>query len=166
MASDILQMLQLMQKMQPSAAQSIASAYPFLSLPGEQKTAFAPAQQYAAAATDTNNPLYQQIYGQQREQGQQNLADSIMQLTNQNRKLSMMGRTPLFAADRGGETLFRGLTSGYQDAQNQAAINTRGILNNAYTNAMNTGALQAQLAANKKGIQGNLLGAITKLFGL
>lgn len=151
---------------QPSAAQSIASSIPFLGLPGKQQQYFQPAQNYANAATDINNPLYQQIYGQQKQQGQQNLADQISELSNQNRKLSSMGRTPLFDPERGGEQLFRGITSGYQNIQNQAANDTRGILNNASSNAMQQGQMQAQLAANKAGIKGNLLGSLTKLFGL
>lgn len=159
-------LLSLLLGRQPSAAQSVASAIPFLGLPNKQQAFFQPAQNYANAAVDTNNPLYQQVYGQQKQQGQQNLAEQIGQLSNQNRKLSSMGRVPLFDPERGGEQLFRGLTSGYQDIQNNAANQSRGILTNASNSAMQQGAMQAQLAANKAGIKGNLLGSLTKLFGL
>lgn len=158
--------LSLLMGRQPSATQSVASALPFLNLPKKQASYYQPAQNYANAAVDTNNPLYQQVYGQQRQQGQQNLAESIQQLSDQNRKLASMGRVPLFDPERGGETLFRGITKGYQDVQNQAGNDSRGILNQASQNAMQTGAIQAQLAGNKAGIQGNLLGALTHLFGL
>jgi hypothetical protein len=121
---DISSLLLKLLGQQPSAAQSLASAYPFLKLPGQQAAAYAPAKQYIAAGTDINNPLYQQIYGQQKEQGQQNLAESIAELTGQNRKLASMGRVPLFDPERGGEQLFRGVTSGYQDVQNKAAGDT------------------------------------------
>ncbi len=159
-------LLQLLLGRQPSAAQSVASAVPFLGLPSKQKALYAPAQNYANAAVDTNNPLYQQVYGQQRQQGQQNLADQISQLSNQNRKLASMGRVPLFDPERGGEQLFRGITSGYQNVQNQAANDSRGILNNASQNAMQHAGIQSQLMANQAGIKGNLLGALTHLFGL
>lgn len=159
-------LLALLMGRQPSAAQSVMSALPFLNLPKKQAAYFQPAQNYANAAVDTNNPLYQQVYGQQREQGQQNLAQQIQELSNQNRKLSSMGRVPLFDPERGGEQLFRGITQGYQGIQNQAANDSRGILNQASNNAMQQAQMQAQQAQNKAGIKGNLLGALTKLFGL
>lgn len=159
-------LLQLLLGRQPSAAQSVASSLPFLGLPNKQQALFQPAQNYANAAVDTNNPLYQQVYGQQKQQGQQNLADQISQLSNQNRKLSSMGRVPLFDPERGGETLFRGITKGYQDVQNNAANQSRGILSNASNSAMQQAQIQSQLAANKAGIKGNLMGSLTKLFGL
>jgi hypothetical protein len=159
-------LLSLLLGRQPSAAQSLASAYPFLKLPGQQTAAYAPAREDLAAMTDTNNPLYQQIHGQQKQQGQQNLAESIRELTGQNRKLASMGRVPLFDPERGGEQLFRGITSGYQDVQNTAAGNTRNILGTAAAGNMQMGALQSQTAANQAGIHGNILGALTKLFGL
>lgn len=175
--SDILSYLK---SMQPTPRQSIASMLPFLNLPGQQSKYFQPAQaatanmgNAAAAMTDTDSPLYKKIYGQQRAQGQQNLAESIAELTGQNRKLASMGRVPLFNPERGGETLFRGINKGYQDVQNQAADQTQTILGNSANNYAREAALreqqagtQAQLAANKSGIQGNLLGALAKLFSL
>lgn len=87
--------------------------------------------QIANAQMNTNNPTYQQIYGQQKQQGQQNLGESIAEMIRQNRKASALHRTPLFDAERGGETLFRGVNQGYQDIQNQAGTNTQNILGGA-----------------------------------
>lgn len=151
---------------QPSAGQSIASALPFLSLPKKQAQYFRPAQDAINASMDTSNPMYQRIYGQQRQQGQQNLAESIAELVRQNRKQGRLGRTALFNPERGGEMLFRGITRGYQDVQNRAADNARNILSGGANNLMTMGKQQSQLAANKAGIKGNLAGALAKLFGL
>lgn len=82
----------------------------------------------ARAQYDQNHPLFQQIYGQERQQGQQDLAASVAELARQNRRLSSMGRTPLFSPERGGETIFRGVTQGYQDIQNQARNRAREVL--------------------------------------
>lgn len=163
MAANILDFLM---SMQPSAAQSLASSLPFYGLPKKQAGYFRPAQNATNAMLDTDNPLYKKIYGQRKQQGQQNLAESIAELTGQNRKLAAMGRVPLFSAERGGETLFRGINKGYQDIQNNASDETVGILGNAADNYYKQGAIQAQYAANNAGVKGNLLGALTKLFGL
>lgn len=155
---------------QPSAAESIGTALPFLSLPGKQQRYMQPAYDTFAAAANSNSPQYQQIYGEQKQQGQQNLAETIAELSRQNRKLSMLGRAPLFSNERGGEQQFRALTQGYQDVQNHAANDTRGILNTLAQNQMVQGQQQGQIAGNKAGIKGNLLGAGAKflpyLFGL
>lgn len=159
-------LLSYLMSMQPTAAQSFASAVPFYNLPKQQAQFFQPYQNATNAMTDTNNPMYQNIYSQQKQQGQTNLAESIAEMVRQNRKQTQLGRTPLFNAERGGETLFRGVNKGYQDVQNQAADNTQGILGNAANNLYKQGTMQAQLAQNKAGIKGNLAGALTKLFGL
>lgn len=155
---------------QPSAAESLATALPFLSLPGKQERYMQPAYNTFAAAADPNSHQYQQIYGQQRQQGQENLAESIAELSRQNRKLSMLGRTPLFDQERGGEQVFRGLTQGYQNVQHQAADDTRAILAELAKGQMLQGQQRGQTAANKAGINANLLGAGAKflpmLFGL
>lgn len=151
---------------QPSAGQSIASALPFLSLPKKQKQYLQPAQNAIAAMGDTSNPMYQKIYGQQKQRGQQNLAESVAELVRQNRKQTRLGRTAVFDPSRGGETLFRGITRGYQDIQNQAADDTRNILGNQAKNYFTLGQQQSQLAGNRAGIKGNLAGALAKLFGL
>ncbi len=151
---------------QPTGAQSLMSSLPFLNLPKKQAAYLQPGIEATHASVDTDSPLYQKIYGQQRQQGQRNLAETIAELQRQNRKQTSLGRTPLFNAERGGETLFRGLMSGYDDVQDQASTNTRDVLGGYATNLNNIGLQQAQLATNKAGIKGNLLGALTKLFGL
>lgn len=78
-----------------------------------------------------NNPLYQQMYGQYKQQGQNNMAQGIAQLQAQNRLNTSMGRTPLFNQERGGEQLFRNLMQGYQGAGVQADQQTRQALQGA-----------------------------------
>lgn len=159
-------LLDYMKSMQPSTGQSIASALPFLTLPSQQNANLQPYQNTIDAIGNTNNPQYQNIYNQQRQQGQDNLAQQIMQLSNANRKLSSLGRTPLFDPERGGEQLFRGMTQGYQDVQNQAANNARSILGAQAQGQLNVGQLKNQTASNQAGIYGNLAGGLAKLFGL
>lgn len=159
-------LLKLLLGQQPSAGQSLASAVPFLNLPKQQAKYYQPYNNTIDAMTNTSNPMYQQIYSQQKQQGQQNLAEAIAEMSRQNRKLSALGRTPLFSQERGGETQFRGLTQGYQDNQNQAATRTQGILGNAAQGYLQQGNLQSQLAQNKAGISGNIYGGLAKLFGL
>lgn len=72
-----------------------------------------------------NNPLYQQMYGQYREQGANQLGQGIAQLQAQNRMNTSMGRTPLLNQERGGEQLFRNLMQGYQGLGTQADQQTR-----------------------------------------
>jgi len=125
------------------------------------------------ARMDINDPMYQQIYGQQKQQGQQNLAESIQEMVNQNRRLSALGRTPLFSQERGGETLFRGLNKGYLDVQNQAAGNTQNILGSAaqglqgaYGAANTQAMLENQNNYQKAKGQTGVVGILKNLFGL
>lgn len=151
---------------QPSAGQSIASALPFLRLPGQQQRYFQPAYNATNAMGNPDNPLYKKIYGQKRQAGQQNLAESIAELTKQNRKLQSLGRSPLLDNERGGEAIFRNLMQGYQDVQNKAANDTESTLGDIAKNRFMMGQQESQLAQNRAGIHGNLLGALTKLLGL
>lgn len=75
-----------------------------------------------------NNPLYQQMYGQYKQQGQNQMAQGIAELQAQNRLNTSMGRTPLFNQERGGEQIFRNLMQGYQNLGTQADQQTRGNL--------------------------------------
>jgi hypothetical protein len=127
----------------------------------------------ANAQVDENSPLFQQIYGQERQAGQRDVADSIAEAVRQNRKLSMLGRTPLFSAERGGEQQFRALTQGYQTAQEQARDRARKIIGagqNAQAGAFNaantTGALAQQNKASKTLGLGNIADALPLLFKL
>lgn len=87
--------------------------------------------QLAGALSNTNNPLYQQMYGQNRQQNMQNLAQGIGAIQGENRMQSAMGRTPLFARGREGEDAFRTMAQGYQNADLQAANQTRGQIGQA-----------------------------------
>jgi hypothetical protein len=82
----------------------------------------------ARAQYDPNDPLYQRLYEQERGASMQDLAAAIAEMGRQNRKLSYMGRTPLFSPERGGEMVFRQLAQGYQGAQSQARARAREIL--------------------------------------
>lgn len=127
----------------------------------------------ANASYDMDNPLYQQIYGQQRAAGQQDLAAAIAEISRQNRKLTSVGRSPLLDSERGGEDIFRTITQGYQDVGNQAQNSTFGILNKAQgalsgaLNAQNTlSGLQDKNQRMKLAGYGNISGALKSLFGL
>lgn len=125
----------------------------------------------AAAIGNPSNPLYQQLYGQYQQQNKNNLASTISQLQGQNRMLTGMGRTPLFDPNRGGETIFRGLMQGQQDAGVQSAQQTNQALQAQQQGANSAGnyygAINSQAAragtAQLQGYQGiaNILGQIT-----
>lgn len=80
------------------------------------------------AQYDPNDPLFQSLANEERGNIQQDMAASIAEAVRQNRKLSSMGRTPLFDASRGGEMQFRAMTQGYSDAQSKARDRARQIL--------------------------------------
>lgn len=150
------------QKSGPQIAQSIPLAQYYSDANQYQK----PANNIAGAMTDLNNPLYQQLYGQFKQQGQSNLAQTIAQLSGQNRKLSMMGRASLLDPERGGEQLFRGLTQGYQDVQNNASGQALKQIDSAYKPAQEQGLWQQQNALKKSQATGDVFGTLAKLFGL
>lgn len=87
--------------------------------------------QVANAIYNPSNPLYQQLYGQERQNIQQTGAANIAQAGNQNRLLSSMGRTPLFSPERNGEQAFRQGVMNQQGADVDAQNATRGILGGA-----------------------------------
>lgn len=151
---------------QPTGLQSLASTMPYFGVAKNLDKYMQPAQRYANAMVDLNSPEYQGLYGQFRQQGQTNLAESIAELSRQNRKLSLLGRAPLLDTERGGETIFRNLHQGYQDIQNNASGQALGQLQNAYTAQSQLGAQKQQNALSKAGFQGNIAGALAKLFRL
>lgn len=163
---DLANLFKLFQQSQSTPLQSLATAIPAYKYAQNLDQYMAPAQALANAMVDINSPEYQQLYNQQKQQGQQNLAEQIQQLSDVNRKLSMMGRTPLFDQQRGGEQLFRNLTKGYQDIQNNAADQTQNILARSFQTQQALGAQKQQNGASKSSVQGNVLGTIAKLFGL
>lgn len=106
-----------------------------------QQAAQSQMAQLADAQYNEQNPLFQQVYGQERQAGQQDLASAIAEASRQNRKLGMLGRTPLFSQERGGEEIFRNLTKGYQDVQGAARDRAFNILRggqNAQANVYKT----------------------------
>lgn len=106
----------------------------------KQNAAQAQMANLANAQYDQNNPLFQQVYNQERQAGQQDIASVIAEASRQNRKLSSLGRTPLFSQERGGEEMFRNLTKGYQDVQGTARDRAFNILRggqNAQTGVYN-----------------------------
>lgn len=164
--SDIASLLALLQKSQQTSGQSLAQMIPYLPYLNNMDSYSQNSRGLAGAMSDTSSPQYQDLYGQFKQQGQQNLAEQIAEMDRQNRKSSAMGRTPLFSGDRGGETEFRGLTQGYQDVQNNASKQAFGQLNNAYTAAAQQDQLKQQNALQRANVFGSGAGAIAKLFGL
>lgn len=75
-----------------------------------------------------NNPLYQSIYGQYKQQNANNLASTIAEAQGQNRMNSNMGRTPLFSNERGSENIFRNVVQQQQNAGVQADQQARSAL--------------------------------------
>lgn len=127
--------------------------------------------QLSQAMTDVNNPLYQQIYGQYKQQNASNLAQTIAEAQGQNRMNTALGRTPLFSQERGGENIFRNLVMQQQNAGVQADTQTRQALqqamggNNAAQNQYNsitqsTGRANAQQLSGYQGIEQLLRGMV------
>lgn len=159
-------LLELIRGSQMSPIQSLAQAVPAYGYTKKLNKYLQPAEEALGAMGDPSSDLYQQVYSGQKQQGQDNLAYQIAELGRQNRKLSSMGRTPLFDEERGGETMFRGITQGYQDIQNKAAGQTQDILANLFKGRSAQGATRAQYGAQKSSTKGNIFGSLAKLFGL
>lgn len=83
------------------------------------------------AMVNPENPLYQQMYGQYKQLGQQQLGENISQMEGQNRSLAGMGRTPLFAPGRQGEAAFRAQAALGPQIGVQAQQSTQAALQNA-----------------------------------
>ena len=151
---------------QQSGEQSLAQMLPYLSYTKKMNNFMAPSREIAGAMSDMSSPKYQNIYGQFKQQGQQNLSESIAEMMRQNRKQSMLGRAALFSPERGGETMFRGLTKGYQDVQNDASRQTFDQLKSAYTMQSQQDGMRQQNALQKANLFGTGASAIAKLIGL
>lgn len=117
---------------------------------GPQQDLAAQISQIANAQYNPNNPIYQQLYEDERGQGMQDLSAAIAEMSRQNRKLSQLGRVPLFNPERGGEQIFRGLTQGYQDIQSNARQKARDILGVSNIGLSNAFSKQAQLTGAKE----------------
>lgn len=159
-------LLKLLMKSQQTGGQSLAQLIPYLPYLNNMDSYSANSRSLAGAIGNPDDPRYQKLYGGFKQQGQQNLSESIAEMDRQNRKSSMLGRTPLFSPERGGETAFRGLTKGYQDVQNQASNQAFGQLGNEYQAAQQQDALKQKNALQKSDVFGNATAAIAKLFGL
>lgn len=95
-----------------------------------QKNTAAQMQNVTNAMGNTNNPLYQQLYGGFKQQGQQQLGENITQMEGQNRNLAGMGRTPLFDPSRQGEMAFRAQAAAGPQMGMMAQQETQGALGN------------------------------------
>lgn len=143
---------------------------------GPQKQIADQMTQLAQAQTNTNNPLFQSLYGQNKQAGQQNLAETIAQLQSQNRMALSNGQAPLLNQERGGESIFRNLMQGQQTVGNQALENTFGQLRNAQNSlggAYNTqgNLAQGQYQNNQRQVAGyntiaDAVPYLQNLFGL
>lgn len=126
-----------MQQQQGAGISSLLQFLPsFLSLMhgmnnSGQKATAAQMSNVTNAMTNPNNPLYQQMYGQYKQQGQQQLGENISQMEGQNRMLSSMGRTPLFDPQRQGEAAFRAQAAAGPQIGIQAGQQTQQALGNA-----------------------------------
>jgi len=167
-------------------APAVRAGYKGVNLKGQKQAAgqmnqlAAQQAKLAAAQTDMNNSLFQNLYQQNRAQGQQDLASTISELSRQNRKLTTMGRRPLLDQERGGESIFRNLIKDQQDVGNSARTNTfsqllqgqnaLGGAQGAYSNIYDAeGGLAKQRFSNdllKVGANYTLGDAFKNLFGL
>lgn len=99
--------------------------------------------QLTDALTNTQNPIYANLFNQYNQQANQDMAHVLSEAQGQNRAASALGRTPLFSQERGGEQLFRALMQGREQASNSAADQARTNIK-----ASLGGAGQAQSAYN------------------
>lgn len=123
------------------------------------------------AMVNPNNPLYQQMYGQYKQQGQQQLGENISQIEGQNRSLAAMGRTPLFAPERQGEQTFRaqaaagpqiGIQAGQQTQQ--ALMNAaQGLYGAGRAGGVNSQLLTSQYGPNTGGAANQSMMGLTQL---
>lgn len=112
-----------------------------------------------ALSQGPGNPLYQNIFGQYKQQNANNLASTIAEAQGQNRMNSNMGRTPLFSNERGSENIFRNVVQQQQGAGLQADQQTRAALQGAsganLTGMAGYNAMIPQTnAATSQGLQG------------
>lgn len=117
-------------------------------------------QQISQALTQgPNNPLYQQIYGQYKQQNANNMASQIAEAQGQNRMNANMGRTPLFSNERGSENIFRTLMQQQQAGGVQADQQARSALQQAGSSGLQgiagyNSITPSAIAANKGQNQG------------
>lgn len=122
-----------------------------------QKRSSAQLENLSDAMVNPNNATYQGLYQSNRGSQQQDLASTIAEISRQNRKLVSMGRTPLLDQERGGETVFRNLIMGNQQAGSNARAETQNQLRNAL--AGQGANFQAQKDLSESGYGNRLLKA-------
>lgn len=157
---DIGSILQMLMQSQQTPLQSLASAYPGYQFANKMGQYNAPANQIASSMTNLNNPLYQQLYGQFKQQGQDNFAQQLQMMEGRNRSLAAMGRVPLFSPERNGEEQFRQMTMNNQNVQNTASQQALGQLNNAYGAAANQAQANMNVGRTKANVNSSILGAL------
>lgn len=96
-----------------------------------QKDTTAQLQNVTNAMYNPSNPLYQQLYGQNKQMYQQNIGNAISQAEGHNRMLSAAGRVPLFSPERNGEAAFRAIVQGQGQAGMEAQRQTESQLGNS-----------------------------------
>lgn len=122
--------------------------------------------QISSALTDTNNPLYQQLYGQYKQQNQNNLAQVIAEAQGQNRMNSNMGRTPLFNQERGSENIFRTLAQNYQNQGVQADTQTRNALGQALSGASGAQGAYGNLTPYANSVEAQKIQGFKDIYGV
>jgi len=138
--------------------------------PQQQSTA--QLQQISDALMNPDNPLYQKLYGQNKQLLQQNEGNALSQAEGQNRMLSAMGRTPLFSPERNGEVAFRTMIQNQGQAGLQAQNQTENQLGNAGLTLSRLMPAQNNVTQLQQGNTNQKLGSFAniatalKLFGL
>jgi len=123
---------------------------------GAQKATTAKLANVTDAMTNTNNPLYQQLYGQNTQMLNQNMGNALSQAEGQNRANTALGRTPLFAPERNGELAFRTMIQGQGLAGQQAQQQTEQQLSTA-ANSLRGNVLPAQNNQSQMGFENTAL---------
>lgn len=116
-------------------------------------------QGIANAMTNTQNPLYQQLYGQFNQQNKTNAASAISAADAQNRLNAAMGRVPLFSPERRGQESFRNSILASQNAgqtANQQTLATLQAANRGLSGALDAGNEAYKARFNNQ--VGNVLG--------
>ncbi len=120
----------------------------------EQKAAAAKQAQLTDALTNTQNPIYANLFNQYNQQGDQNIASVLAQAQGQNRMASSLGRTPLLSQERGGEQLFRSLIQGKQDVSNNAMNQARTSIGQAMSGQSGLQNTYNNVASSDKALTG------------
>lgn len=121
------------------------------------------ASNISSAMGNPNNPLYQQLYGQYKQQNMNNLVGGLNAAAGQNRMLQGMGRTPLFAPGREGEEGFRQLMTGYQNNDLQAQQQVQGNLAQQMQGINSSAFLQNQALQAQKNQNAQNTGSLTSI---